>query len=79
MEQEIVDYDRCPTCGQVQQAPVDGRWRWASSGKVFASLAEAGAHAVRLNKGPNAASHEFMAAVDGQGQARIASRRRPPE
>lgn len=73
---EIIDYDRCASCGQVIAAPLDGRWRWAASGKVFSSLAEAQSHAGRLGAGPGGRHHEYIGALDADGRPRIATRRK---
>ena len=73
----VLDYNRCSECGHVEPAPVDGRWRWAVNGTVYATLAEAQLYAARLStKGTTSKTHEYLAAVDSLGAIRICSRRR---
>lgn len=70
----ILEAARCDACGQFMPAPEDGQWRFAKSGKVHDTFAEAAESADSLNRRDN--GFEYRAVVDDLGRARIASRRR---
>lgn len=75
MVETILEPARCDGCGQFMPAPDDGQWRYAKSGKVHDTFAEAAEAADSLNRRDS--GFEYRAVVDDVGRARIASRRRP--
>jgi len=74
MTNEILDPATCPHCGQNAPAPVDGRWRWARGGKVHQSLEVAEMRCRDLER--QGRPFEYRAALDDQGNPRIATRRK---
>jgi hypothetical protein len=67
----------CPTCGHTTPAPADGQWRYAAGGKVHQDLQTAELRARDLCRNKKfGTTHEAIGALDAEGNARIATRRR---